>query len=59
MEKLFHLLSSDSVDISLKRSAAEQLSVVLQGKLGDCFDGFELLTVYGRIFLQEIKRPKE
>ncbi|XP_011487171.1 rotatin isoform X2 [Oryzias latipes] len=30
VEKLFHLLSSDSVDISLKRSAAEQLSVVLQ-----------------------------
>uniref|UniRef100_A0A8C7YZJ6 Rotatin n=1 Tax=Oryzias sinensis TaxID=183150 RepID=A0A8C7YZJ6_9TELE len=44
VEKLFRLLSSDSVDISLKRSAAEQLSVVLQGKLGDCFDGFELLT---------------
>uniref|UniRef100_A0A8C7YUW0 Rotatin n=1 Tax=Oryzias sinensis TaxID=183150 RepID=A0A8C7YUW0_9TELE len=30
VEKLFRLLSSDSVDISLKRSAAEQLSVVLQ-----------------------------
>ncbi|KAF6722858.1 Rotatin [Oryzias melastigma] len=30
VEKLFCLLSSDSVDISLKRSAAEQLSVVLQ-----------------------------
>ncbi|XP_070708807.1 rotatin [Pempheris klunzingeri] len=30
VEKLFCILSSDTVDISLKRSAAEQLSVVLQ-----------------------------
>uniref|UniRef100_A0A3Q3FFD4 Rotatin n=1 Tax=Labrus bergylta TaxID=56723 RepID=A0A3Q3FFD4_9LABR len=30
VEKLFCILTSDSVDISLKRSAAEQLSVVLQ-----------------------------
>ncbi|XP_035511921.1 rotatin [Morone saxatilis] len=30
VEKLFSILSSDTVDISLKRSAAEQLSVVLQ-----------------------------
>uniref|UniRef100_A0A8C4NW54 Rotatin n=1 Tax=Dicentrarchus labrax TaxID=13489 RepID=A0A8C4NW54_DICLA len=33
VEKLFSIMSSDTVDISLKRSAAEQLSVVLQGKL--------------------------
>lgn len=33
MEKLFCILSSDTVDISLRRSAAEQLSVVLQGEL--------------------------
>lgn len=33
MEKLFCILSSDAVDISLRRSAAEQLSVVLQGEL--------------------------
>lgn len=33
MEKLFCILSSDNVDISLRRSAAEQLSVVLQGEL--------------------------
>ena len=32
VEKLFCILSSDIVDISLKRSAAEQLSVVLQGE---------------------------
>uniref|UniRef100_A0A8C4I6X8 Rotatin n=1 Tax=Dicentrarchus labrax TaxID=13489 RepID=A0A8C4I6X8_DICLA len=32
VEKLFSIMSSDTVDISLKRSAAEQLSVVLQGK---------------------------
>ncbi|KAI4798506.1 hypothetical protein KUCAC02_022021, partial [Chaenocephalus aceratus] len=30
VEKLFGILSSDTVDISLKRSAGEQLSVVLQ-----------------------------
>ncbi|XP_053198646.1 rotatin [Scomber japonicus] len=30
VEKLFCILSSDTVDISLRRSAAEQLSVVLQ-----------------------------
>uniref|UniRef100_A0A3B3DE61 Rotatin n=1 Tax=Oryzias melastigma TaxID=30732 RepID=A0A3B3DE61_ORYME len=42
VEKLFCLLSSDSVDISLKRSAAEQLSVVLQGEMTYCFDSFEL-----------------
>uniref|UniRef100_A0A8C4I5V3 Rotatin n=1 Tax=Dicentrarchus labrax TaxID=13489 RepID=A0A8C4I5V3_DICLA len=30
VEKLFSIMSSDTVDISLKRSAAEQLSVVLQ-----------------------------
>ncbi|XP_067342147.1 rotatin isoform X3 [Channa argus] len=30
VEKLFSILSSDNVDISLRRSAAEQLSVVLQ-----------------------------
>ncbi|TMS08950.1 Rotatin [Larimichthys crocea] len=30
VEKLFCILSSDAVDISLRRSAAEQLSVVLQ-----------------------------
>ncbi|KAM8730870.1 rotatin isoform 3-T3 [Acanthopagrus schlegelii] len=30
VEKLFCILSSDNVDISLRRSAAEQLSVVLQ-----------------------------
>ncbi|XP_068160422.1 rotatin isoform X2 [Antennarius striatus] len=30
VEKLFDILSSDAVDISLKRSAAEQLSVLLQ-----------------------------
>nr|XP_019942842.1 PREDICTED: rotatin [Paralichthys olivaceus] len=30
VEKLFCILSSDTVDIALKRSAAEQLSVVLQ-----------------------------
>ncbi|XP_040921403.1 rotatin isoform X2 [Toxotes jaculatrix] len=30
VEKLFSILSSDTVDISLRRSAAEQLSVVLQ-----------------------------
>lgn len=33
MEKLFCILSSDTVDISLRRSAAEQLSVVLQGEV--------------------------
>lgn len=33
VEKLFGILSSDTVDISLRRSAAEQLSVVLQGEL--------------------------
>ncbi len=33
VEKLFCILSSDTVDISLRRSAAEQLSVVLQGEL--------------------------
>lgn len=33
MEKLFCILSSDTVDISLRRSAAEQLYVVLQGEL--------------------------
>ncbi|TNN89005.1 Rotatin [Liparis tanakae] len=32
VEKLFCILSSDTVDISLRRSAAEQLSVVLQGQ---------------------------
>lgn len=33
VEKLFCILSSDTVDISLRKSAAEQLSVVLQGEL--------------------------
>lgn len=33
VEKLFCIMSSDTVDISLRRSAAEQLSVVLQGEL--------------------------
>lgn len=33
VEKLFCILSSDTVDISLRRSAAEQLSVVLQGEV--------------------------
>uniref|UniRef100_A0A673ANH1 Rotatin n=1 Tax=Sphaeramia orbicularis TaxID=375764 RepID=A0A673ANH1_9TELE len=33
VEKLFCILSSDTVDISLRRSAAEQLSVVLQASL--------------------------
>lgn len=33
VEKLFSILSSDTVDISLRRSAAEQLSVVLQSEL--------------------------
>uniref|UniRef100_A0A669D743 Rotatin n=1 Tax=Oreochromis niloticus TaxID=8128 RepID=A0A669D743_ORENI len=32
VEKLFSILYSDIVDITLKRSAAEQLSVVLQGE---------------------------
>lgn len=32
VEKLFGVLDSDGVDISLRRSAAEQLSVVLQGE---------------------------
>ncbi|XP_049604680.1 rotatin [Syngnathus scovelli] len=30
VEKLFHMLSSDTLDVALRRSAAEQLSVVLQ-----------------------------
>uniref|UniRef100_A0A3Q4G585 Rotatin n=1 Tax=Neolamprologus brichardi TaxID=32507 RepID=A0A3Q4G585_NEOBR len=33
VEKLFSILYSDMVDITLKRSAAEQLSVVLQGEI--------------------------
>lgn len=33
VEKLFSILYSDMVDIALKRSAAEQLSVVLQGEI--------------------------
>ncbi len=33
VEKLFGILCSDTVDISLRRSAAEQLSVVLQSEL--------------------------
>lgn len=32
VEKLFCMLSSDTVDVALRRSAAEQLSVVLQGE---------------------------
>jgi len=32
VEKLFCILHSDTVAISLRRSAAEQLSVVLQGE---------------------------
>lgn len=32
MEKLFGILSSDTIDISLRRSAAEQLTIVLQGR---------------------------
>ena len=32
VEKLFGILTSDSVDLSLKRSATEQLAVVLQGQ---------------------------
>lgn len=33
VEKLFSILSSATVNISLRRSAAEQLSVVLQSEL--------------------------
>lgn len=33
MEKLFGVLSSKTIDISLRRSAAEQLSIMLQGKV--------------------------
>lgn len=33
VEKLFSILCSDTVDASLKRSAAEQLAVILQGNV--------------------------
>uniref|UniRef100_A0A6Q2WR56 Rotatin N-terminal domain-containing protein n=1 Tax=Esox lucius TaxID=8010 RepID=A0A6Q2WR56_ESOLU len=33
VEKLFSILTSDTVDLTLRRSAAEQLGVVLQGEL--------------------------
>lgn len=33
MKKLFGILHSDTVDIPLRRSSAEQLSVVLQGEV--------------------------
>lgn len=33
VEKLFCILSTDTIDISLRRSAAEQLTVVLQGEV--------------------------
>uniref|UniRef100_A0A3Q2CYB9 Rotatin n=1 Tax=Cyprinodon variegatus TaxID=28743 RepID=A0A3Q2CYB9_CYPVA len=43
VEKLFCILSSDTVDLSIRRSAAEQLSVVLQGEEPLKSSSFDLL----------------
>uniref|UniRef100_A0A673ANH3 Rotatin n=1 Tax=Sphaeramia orbicularis TaxID=375764 RepID=A0A673ANH3_9TELE len=51
VEKLFCILSSDTVDISLRRSAAEQLSVVLQENKGN---GSEVTVLMSLLLFDEI-----